>query len=329
MPWKSVILALLTAGPVFGQSGLFNVAYRPQPRIIIPTVEPSPVIVSNDTVVVNPHKDLRFTDFYLAAVDQTGTLGNPILFEFSSVSTNEQSGAVVFYQRAGDEWPSNLLRRVGSTITVTNEVLTVTSETFGVFTNWNSVVSSANFPSWIYNNSDNEYCYHISGASKSVRIGSSSYTTLYAPLFEAGSTNSSYYAYGATSVGGSTYRYISYVQIGNAYMLSVDTSGAFFRSDIVAPEETNFWYQTDVTNISYEVISANILSVAVASSNEASAIEVFPIRQGQKWMKQTNPDVKWMCLLSNGVEWYSTPAGDPVWFNCAVDWVDRIPEVFQ
>jgi hypothetical protein len=316
----AVILVLLVAGRVFGQSGLYNVSYRPQPRVIIPTVEPSAAIVSNNTVIVNPNKDLRFCDFYLAAVDQTGAHTNPVLFEYSSVSTNQQAAAVVFYQRSGQDYPASLLRRLGATITITNQLATVTNQTVGVFTNWNSVVSATNFPTWVY---VGEYYYHQTNSSLFVTNSEAkASTTLYAPVFK---TSGAHY-YGATGAGGSSYRAVS----GTFDQFEIAALGDFWlRDSITAPEETNFWYTAAFTNYSSEIVSANVLSVQAASSNEASAVEVFPLRQGQKWMKQTNPDVKWMCLLSNGLEWYSTPAGDPIWFNCAVEWVDRIPEILQ
>ena len=326
---KAVILALLSACLSFGASAIYNVPYRPQPRILIPTVEPSQTIVStNGAVIANTNRNLRLCDFYLAAIDQTGSLTNPILFEYSSVSTNEQSAAVVFYQRSGPDYPASLLRRLGATLTVTNEIITVTNQTVGIFTNWNLVVSATNYPAWVYVNGDSVYCYKSTESSKTVWYSSTSNKTLYAPIFTNG--NSSFvYAYAATSNGGSQYAYYNMAHIGSTTTLLSWVVGDFVRSGVVAPEQTNFWYQQDFTNVSYKVVSANILSVAAASSNEASAIEVFPIRQGQKWMKQTNPNVKWMCLLSNGVEWYSTASGDPIWFNCQVDWVDRIPEILQ
>jgi hypothetical protein len=71
-----------------------------------------------------------------------------------------------------------------------------------------------------------------------------------------------------------------------------------------------------------------LASVVAASSNMAVAIELYPSRLpgSWSWMTQGNPRVKWMCLLSNGIDFYrDAQSGEPMWFNCAVEWVDKIP----
>jgi len=323
MPWKAFIFALLLAGVAVGQSSMQNVAYRPQPRIVIPNVEPAQIIVStNGTVTANPERNLRYTDFVLCAVDQTGSLTNPVLFQYSTVDTNAQSSAVVFYQRAGTNWPSAMQRRAGSSYTATNWTYTVSTNSLAYYTNWNFVVSATNCPGWVSNSANIAYS-KITNASLVLQAGDIIFTN-YAPIYTA--TNALYvYTYGATSNGGSQFQYMRrFNPDGTA---STETKGSFVRSGITAEIKTNFWSTSLTTNASYEVTTVNILSIGAASSNEAAAIEVFPVRQpsNRAWMKQTNPDVKWMALLSNSSNFYSTAEGSPVWFNCWVEWVDKIP----
>ncbi|MEI7850651.1 MAG: hypothetical protein WCH86_02350 [Kiritimatiellales bacterium] len=308
------IVALMLSGQTFGQSSLFNVPYRPQPRILIPTVEPSQTLVStNGTVIANTNRALRYCDFYLAAVDQTGTYTNPILFEFSSVTTNAQSAAVVFFQRSGSNWPSSLLRREGSTYVITNWTTLISTNVTGIYTNWTEVIASNNYPAYVAYKGSN---FVYGGSNANVR----SKPTFYKNQFTApAGPFTYYYEYTGTATTWVIYHYSGTNRVTDY------TAAAFTNAVVSAPIQTNYWLTTYLTNTTSEMLSANVLSISQTSTNEASAIEVYPVRQGQKWMKQTNPDIKWMCLLSNGKSWYSTPAGDPVWFNCLVEWVDKIP----
>lgn len=308
----AVILVLMLSGQTFGQSSLFNVQYRPQPRILIPTVEPSQTLVStNGTVIANTNRALRYCDFYLAAVDQTGTYTNPILFEFSSVTTNAQSAAVIFYQRSGANWPASLLRKEGSSYTVTNWITTVTTNpVVGVHTNWNLVISSTNYPTYVtYKGSNFVWNSTYNGMPRFFKHPSVAPVGLYGYYYEYTGTGTAWQIQHSTNVT----KIIDYA------------SPSFTNSTVRSTLQTNYWPLTYTTNVTSEILSETIMSIRSASSNEASAIEVYPIRQGQRWMKQTNADIKWMCLLSNGLGWYSTPAGAPIWFNCLVEWVDKIP----
>ena len=297
----------MLSGQAFGQSSLFNVPYRPQPRVLIPTVEPAQTLVStNGTVIANTNRALRYCDFYLAAVDQSGAYTNPILFEFSSVTTNAQSAAVVFYQRSGANWPASLLRNAGSTYCVTNWTYAVVTNASGSYVAWQGVLSLTNYPSRVTWKGSN---FVAMGSSAGMpRFYKNQYT---APT----GTGSFEYVYSGSGT-------VWQIKTGASIAYN---SPAFTNSIVTSTQETNFWTITYTTNAASEIQSATIMSVSATSSNEASAIEVYPLRQGQKWMKPANPDIKWMCLLSNGRGWYSTPAGDPVWFNCLVEWVDKIP----
>lgn len=310
----AVILALMLSGQAFGQSSLFNVPYRPQPRILIPTVEPSQTIVStNGTVIANTNRALRYCDFYLAAVDQSGAYTNPVLFEFSSVTTNAQSAAVIYYQRSGANWPESLIRRAGTTYCITNWTTNINAIVSGYYSNWNSRAIDYDFhPSYIIiSNLYMDDFYKWQG------------TNYYAanPYYETNATNP-YKSCFYWTTNNLTWRFSRGLTITGTLF----TATTFTNTKVRAPIETNVWTTNYTTNITSEVFSETIMSIRASSSNEASAIEVYPLRQGQKWMKPTNPDIKWMCLLSNGLGWYSTPAGDPIWFNCLVEWVDKIPE---
>ena len=65
-----------------------------------------------------------------------------------------------------------------------------------------------------------------------------------------------------------------------------------------------------------------------ASGNCAGAIEIYPSIKGKGgWMKQGNPNIKWICFLSNGIDFYRDPdSGNPMPFDVAVEWVDKIPK---
>jgi len=301
---KAFIMVFVAAQMCSGELAVFNVPYRPQPRILIPHVEAPPILVStNGTVTANPLRDLRYTDFVLCAVDQTGTKTNPVLFQFSTVDTNQQDSAVVFYQRAGTNWPESMERRAGSSYTVTNWSYTYTTNSYAVYTNWNLVVSETNFPAWI---ASGGYVYTNIQAPAG----------LVAPVY-SNKIFDTEVIYGRAATNGLWH--------SDDGMFSASTQ--FIRAGMTAEQKTNFWWSTVTTNSSYEIVTVNILSIGAASSNEAGAIEVFPVRQrsNRSWMRQQNPDVKWMALLSNGSNFYSTADGDPVWFNCWIEWVDRIP----
>lgn len=315
----TVILALMLSGQAFGQSSLFNVPYRPQPRILIPTVEPSPVIVStNGTIIVNTNRALRYCDFYLAAVDQSGTYTNPILFEFSSVTTNAQGAATVFYQRSGADWPASLLRNAGTTYCRTNWTTTTNRTRVSSHISWLSAELSFNFhPAYI---TYQGMRYIHSGENLWGGYGEYFETN---PYMQATNQYTDKYKYYGRATSGGVWRVATNITLTGGIIFS---SATFTNASVSAPAETNYWSTNVTTNVTSEVLSETIMSVRAASSNEASAIEVYPMRQGQGWMKQTNPNIKWMCLLSNGRGWYTTPAGDPLWFNCLVEWVERIPE---
>lgn len=323
----TIILALLLSGSVFGQSSLFNVPYRPQPRVLIPTVEPSQTLVStNGAVIANTNRALRYCDFRLVAVDQTGVYTNPILFDFSSVTTNANSAAVVFFQRSGSNWPASLIRRHGSTYIVTNWAASVVTNVEQRATNWNQFISASNYPP--------------NGAGILGAIKWNGYEfKIQTPAYN-GKIQFSANPYTQTNGNGYWYRYES----NNVWAVrqscrdyTMDLSPINDNGPIVVSYSTftnSFVTTTNLainrvtvisTNLTSEIQSATVMSISQTSINEASAIEVYPIRKGQQWMKQTNPDIKWMCLLSNGREWYSTAAGNPIWVNCQVEWVDKIP----
>lgn len=71
-------------------------------------------------------------------------------------------------------------------------------------------------------------------------------------------------------------------------------------------------------------------SLVVSTSGAACAVEVYPhvTPANAAWMRQgADADVKWMCLLSNGIDFYRSEAtGEPVWFNVQVDWVNERPK---
>jgi hypothetical protein len=116
-----------------------------------------------------------------------------------------------------------------------------------------------------------------------------------------------------------------------------DQEGALYQSEylftgvswVISANMKNGNYSYGSTNF----LEGNILaidstggSIQLVSGNSACAIEVYPSIRAS-WMFQGNPNVKWMCLLSNGIDFYRDPqSGEPMWFNVEVEWVDRVPQ---
>jgi len=333
MTGKAFILAALAAGAALGQSSMQNVTYRPQPRVIIPHVEAPQIIVSEGgEVAANPERGLRYTDFILCAVDQSRSDTNEVLFQFSTLDSQAQSPAVCFYQRTGADWPQSIKRRAGNTYTVTNWTYTPVTTYHGYITNWQAVISDTNCPN---------YFYDVEGTwtnvqSLSVISGPVDSARFAAPFFLLSEAGNNGWLYARTN-GGTTWAAYTFNTFQEPDLdglsrwkyqpLLYSHSTNFARAGMVVQQKTNAWTSTVTTNATYEIFSYTVLSIGSTSSNEAAAIEVYPVRQpsNSKWMRPANPDVKWMAMLSNGSNFYSTAAGDPVWFNCWVEWVDKIP----
>lgn len=328
MTGKAFILAALAAGAALGQSSMQNVTYRPQPRVIIPHVEAPQIIVSEGgEVAANPERGLRYTDFILCAVDQSRSDTNEVLFQFSTLDSQAQSPAVCFYQRTGADWPQSIKRRAGNTYTVTNWTYTPVTTYHGYVTNWQAVISDTNCP---------DYFYDVEGTWTNVSSvavpGVTNYSRFVAPFYLDTESGTSWLMYCRTN-GGTTWAAYSYNTFQEIKEWLYQPSLYLYSTNFIQPgmvaqgNKTNFWTSTVTTNATYEVFSYTVLSIGATSSNEAAAIEVYPVRQpsNSKWMRPANPDVKWMAMLSNGSNFYSTAAGDPVWFNCWVEWVNKIP----
>ena len=112
---------------------------------------------------------------------------------------------------------------------------------------------------------------------------------------------------------------------------SSENLGASWTNEYVAP----YWgtadvYYSDVKADYPESLIRNLKPewepLVSSSTNHAAYIEVFPhLTDDQKWKMQQTERVKWMCLLSNGVDVYRDRQNNPVWFECRVDMVRTRP----
>ena len=65
---------ILCLVPIVGQcfTGVNNPPFKPQLKINIPTVIAPAAVVVDDALTVNPYRSLKYCDFVLKAIDQTG-----------------------------------------------------------------------------------------------------------------------------------------------------------------------------------------------------------------------------------------------------------------
>ncbi len=292
-------LALLVF-PMFGnaQSGIYNVPYKPQPRILIPHVEARQTIITTGGVVENPYRSLKFCDFVLKAVDQSGkyadgSSGNhPVIWCYASSVTNAQTGgATVFFQDASAEWPLFTQRKQYQEF---SEVGWFWVETT------NSPPSVSDYPPYIdvdFPGGGNTMC----GNSFTGRLNYVEGTNTWGGLH-----------YGSFPFGGNPW----FNWTGSTWVFAIGreqgNQGGITNQYISMP------------NLRHRYQSVQHESIAAASQNKAGAIEVYPVRRS--WMKQGNPDIKWMCKLSNGIDFYRDAPGAVVWFNCVTEWVQKAPK---
>jgi hypothetical protein len=274
-----VILAFLAAGQGFGQSGMYNPVIHQQPRILIPYVEAPAVLVdTNGTVTANPYRNLKYCDFVLKCVDQSGADfgGAPLRYLYSSAGgvlhAALDPSPDVFFQRTSDPWPFGVLRQAFASSTQS----------------WNDVISATNYPpAVVYRNGETSKILYFAGL----------YNNL--PTYQDSLINTTQY----------DYRFIP--SLG----WSVD-----------------FVFHSTFENESVYAVGGVGSSLQLAADNAATAIEVYPsiLPGSSSWQKAGNPKVKWMCLLSNGIDFYrDAQSGEPMWFNCVVEWVDKVPQVGQ
>lgn len=291
------ILAILVSvcGFASGQSGLYNVPYKPQPRILIPHVEaPLVVVGTNGNITANPYRTLKYCDFVIKAIDQTGADfdGAPLRYVYSSSQFLTHPGydanAKVFFQKSDLPWPEKVLRRSNFVIGDEANPFDVPAVIYlGQFTfrkatiqdliNWGGFVA----------NLDTNYPVYFSGTPGQAP------GHIYGKIIGSG-------------FWGDVYRNPG---LSNTVTLAANPNWG----------DTNFCASSH-----YDPLMVS--TVQTASENNAAAIEVYPSTRAS-WMFQGNPNVKWMCLLSNGIDFYRDPqSGEPMWFNVDVEWVDRVPE---
>ena len=364
---RALILSLLAVGVAYGQSGVFNLPYEPQPRIVIPYVEPhfyagmtasvfsvtstnltpqyghitnvvggvtslfsivtgcvyqvSTFSVTNSSPVENPYSRLKFCDFILKAVDQkSATTGavSPVLYIYSSIEDLNlpiaDTNAAVFYQNTSLPWPDRTQRIQLFHTPVTNFWYETVVTNVPGYTDWNLVVSPSNAPSFVSINGVRVYRSAVYNQFTDDISYNDGENLLLCRSFAS-------FTYAGRPVLPGQWR--SYINGGISVVTNfLGTHGTAF---ITAPLETNsIVTQTNSVLHSSVLMAGSILS---SSSNSACAVEIYPDRRGRPWMKKGNPDIKWMVLLSNGIDFYrDAQSGEPVWFDCAVEWVNRIPE---
>ena len=324
---RTVILGSLLAGAAFGQSGIFNVPYKPQPHVMIPYVEsPKVIVTASNTVEPNPYRNLKYCDFVLKAVEQPGEgcttnrsgYTTPVYYVYSSVSNIcadfADTNPAVFFQDAGSLWPHNTQR------------IQVKHETF---TNWtyeawpdNPAASSSPDTVTIYSNI-------VLQKNGEVNLGAK---------------------YGPETIGSLTYTYARSYNTQGGYWTLANFNNGVYIPPVWVPSSVNFFWTIQVfdgysttisfcTNFFGGIVSCDPPgkptphvyhggAIGVVSSNTACAVEIYPTRTpaNASWMKPGNPKIKWMCALSNGIDFYRDAAGNLVWFNVDVEWVDKIPD---
>lgn len=307
---KLLILAVFAAAVAFGQSGVFNLPYKPQPRILIPHIEAPQVFVVDGELEANPYRGLKYCDFVLKCVSQSTELyalteagtATPLLYLYASAVVIDapfvDTNAVVFYQNAALPWPERVQRVSAASVTRTNSAIV----TNVIREEWDAHLSTNCYPPsvLIRNRQDVWVSVPVSG-------------------FVGGKPR---YAFGTL---------VTYFDV-DSWRVEQDAVWVFYQNSLynglVRPTDEQWAYYSITTNVvtNYTVIVGG--PVQIVSSNQACAIEVYPDpSKFRSWMKQGNKDVKWMCLLSNGIDFYrDAQSGEPMWFNVEIEWVDKRPE---
>jgi hypothetical protein len=379
---KAFILALIFAGGAFGQSGVFNLPFKPQPRILIPHIEAEkytgtttsvfvvrttnyvPVMgvvtqivggvtssvsvvrsvsvvtnflsITNTSAVDNPYRSLKFCDFVLKCVSQNANLyaftktgaRTPLLYVYSSTDGIDQpfadTNAVVFYQNVASPWPERV-QRIPAYLTPHTNFVWATNWVPG-YTDWNAVISPTNYPGYIVRTFFDEVWPIYDGPLTATNVNwpyDLGYVTdcdTNWPIYKGPAPGTYVYYRSTNGLWGARQR--SYFSGTNSSTLFINPAepGGFD-----APHITNSLVSVPYITATNVTHGGSLVSV---SSNAACAIEIYPGRTGLlSWMKQGNPDVKWMCLLSNGIDFYRDPqSGEPMWFNVEVEWVEKIPK---
>jgi hypothetical protein len=290
---RAVILSLLAVGLAYGQSGVFNMPFKPFPRVLIPHVEaPAVLVSSNGTITANPYRTLKYCDFVLKAVDQSGAdfEGAPLRYIYASADVlshpNFDTNATVFFQDGLASWPSNVMRKTPVILNTGNpdpfETIAVRSDLGRYF--------------YKATREDLQLASSLTGINTNFPV----FCTASFSINEEGSI----YGKNTNGLWGEWY-YSEYST--NSIMESYGSSSQF--------ADGAYWY------------AAMRGSVQAASDNGGVAIEVYPSRLAGSgtWMKEGNRNIKWMCTLSNGIDFYRDQAGNLIWFNVEVEWVDKIP----
>ncbi len=296
---KLLILSVLFTGAAFGQSGIFNVPYKTQPRILIPHVEPP--IFEGLTSVRNSLASLKYCDFVIKAIDQASTNSDPIVYIFSSSGgvehPNLDTDGTVFYQNVSLPWPDNVKRIENHLYPVTNLVMTAVD--------WN----------------DPEVLLVMHPAS--VRLPRYELYGIEAPFNGIGPEGFPNYQWYSTDGKRQAYYYSSDGITWELQSYDADTGQ---DNDTFFSFTSGLYSQPAPVYQPLPVVSLSG-SVMESSENNAVAVEFYPSKKPEwvHWMKPGNPNIKWMCVLSNGVDFYRDLSGNPVWFNCDVEWVDVVP----
>lgn len=324
---KLFSVVVLVAGLALGQSSMMNPVYNPQPRILIPHVEaPSVLVDTNGTITANPYRNLKYCDFVLKAISQKSDLystyeivnnngdsvikQSPCVYLYASAQqfghSFEDSDVSVFYQDTGSQWPGRVLRIAQISKTTSNIVSIITND---VFESWSLHLSATNYP-------DSVNIGGIPTPFHSILDGWPQYWRTNYPQARVYVANGNSWVAGFMG-GDGIWRSTTVWAFGNI--------ASKFLEAVSSPEPKGHVTGFQVTT-NWAFSPGGPLQVI--SGNRAVAIEVYPsISKYLEWMRPGNPDVKWMCLLSNGIDFYRDPqSGEPMWFNVDVEWVDRVPE---
>lgn len=353
---KSVLfMALFCCAQVFGYSGVFN----PAPpvkylRFVIPYAAP-----------VN---GVEFSDFEIVCIDQSGKYGHfndlsyyegeppeyfevfqydPVIYQYKTYEMPSgdvfDTNALVYIQRTGEAFPTNLMRHRVKYYEPTNSYYVAVTSTVPGYTDWNVKVSASNYPAYVdysiylddfqtlidgrlyYTGQTNNFPVYQSG-SISYRFGP-------CPQLPGIEHTGLYWGFDSSDPNISVSGYLQYLSFPAvtpspaASMLFTNRYGVdgSIGGTVTAPETSNSW--VIVTN--QVLTTSGILSGSIntVTTNKACGVEFYPSIPvaAYEWMKPGNVDVKWMVRLFAGETALMNSAGEIIWFNLMPDGVDKLP----
>ena len=345
MKIRNVIQIVCFAVNVYSQSGGSYAPPGMQPRVLIPHVEPPETIVSNGVVVANPYRHLKYCDFVLKATEQT-VYGGEMVYVYCSTEKLSQSfadkNAAVYYLNPAVSGISRIQHFHSDGV---GQKLSPILHYEFFYTPWAYIIDRYDMNRCrFYGDYQAPPQITVENPSRGLSVTLDKVTTTNQP---AGMQH-----YYANTSAGATLGLARWSGNGNAYGIfsgewrfhSPQTGAIVFVWRGGAPNDglpdgytmrgtemdndvlitTNGWEYIDVPH-------TGVGSIQGASENRAQAIEVFPSIKGfGRWMYQGNENIKWMCLLSNGIDFYrDSVSGEPVFFDVWVEWVGGAPKLLK